>query len=159
MVSASMRAYRDGPDTMDERRQLVVDVLNSTPLAGRVGHGEVIGLGEGLALWFGADFNRANALLRKAGDGDANLPEAGAAFRQVLALLIAQRRPSFYLRGGRAELEALTASYLRLMADAGVISMSLRDAALRAPLNFADRSEEHTSELQSIMRISYAVFC
>src|SRR3546814_8471740 len=72
------------------------------------------------------------------GDGDANLPEAGAAFRQVLALLIAQRRPSFYLRGGRAELEALTASYLRLMADAGVISMSLRDAALRAPLNFAD---------------------
>src|SRR3546814_18498878 len=95
-------------------------------------------LGEGLALWFGADFNRANALLRKAGDGDANLPEAGAAFRQVLALLIAQRRPSFYLRGGRAELEALTASYLRLMADAGVISMSLRDAALRAPLNFAD---------------------
>src|SRR3546814_6436390 len=31
----------------------------------------------------------------------------------------------------------------------------------RAPLSFiiADRSEEHTSELQSLMRISYAVFC
>src|SRR3546814_15449212 len=84
MVSASMRAYRDGPDTMDERRQLVVDVLNSTPLAGRVGHGEVIGLGEGLALWFGADFNRANALLRKAGDGDANLHEAGADSESVV---------------------------------------------------------------------------
>src|SRR3546814_2647829 len=26
-------------------------------------------------------------------------------------------------------------------------------------LKFADRSEEHTSELQSLMRISYAVFC
>src|SRR3546814_9999534 len=25
--------------------------------------------------------------------------------------------------------------------------------------NIADRSEEHTSELQSLMRISYAVFC
>src|SRR3546814_4171979 len=25
--------------------------------------------------------------------------------------------------------------------------------------NFASRSEEHTSELQSLMRISYAVFC
>src|SRR3546814_6413283 len=24
---------------------------------------------------------------------------------------------------------------------------------------FADRSEEHTSEIQSLMRISYAVFC
>src|SRR3546814_4480927 len=26
-------------------------------------------------------------------------------------------------------------------------------------LGFTDRSEEHTSELQSLMRISYAVFC
>src|SRR3546814_4191095 len=29
----------------------------------------------------------------------------------------------------------------------------------RNPLNPALRSEEHTSELQSLMRISYAVFC
>src|SRR3546814_5262169 len=28
-----------------------------------------------------------------------------------------------------------------------------------AELNFFKRSEEHTSELQSLMRISYAVFC
>src|SRR3546814_1933589 len=27
------------------------------------------------------------------------------------------------------------------------------------PLKFTKRSEEHTSELQSLMRISYAVFC
>src|SRR3546814_2141607 len=27
------------------------------------------------------------------------------------------------------------------------------------PGDFAERSEEHTSELQSLMRISYAVFC
>src|SRR3546814_5927349 len=31
-----------------------------------------------------------------------------------------------------------------------------RDADAQAP---GDRSEEHTSELQSLMRISYAVFC
>src|SRR3546814_1068684 len=29
----------------------------------------------------------------------------------------------------------------------------------RKPLPFGCRSEEHTSELQSLMRISYAVFC
>src|SRR3546814_3201894 len=28
-----------------------------------------------------------------------------------------------------------------------------------APIKSRDRSEEHTSELQSLMRISYAVFC
>src|SRR3546814_6022062 len=30
---------------------------------------------------------------------------------------------------------------------------------LQAEIALADRSEEHTSELQSLMRISYAVFC
>src|SRR3546814_8911510 len=35
-----------------------------------------------------------------------------------------------------------------------------RDILLAQRLQpFADRSEEHTSELQSLMRISYAVFC
>src|SRR3546814_1854019 len=32
-------------------------------------------------------------------------------------------------------------------------------AGQRDPAERADRSEEHTSELQSLMRISYAVFC
>src|SRR3546814_3697660 len=32
-------------------------------------------------------------------------------------------------------------------------------AAQRPDLTIAVRSEEHTSELQSLMRISYAVFC
>src|SRR3546814_8760685 len=34
-----------------------------------------------------------------------------------------------------------------------------RRRARRPPLQDARRSEEHTSELQSLMRISYAVFC
>src|SRR3546814_10502968 len=37
---------------------------------------------------------------------------------------------------------------------AGIMS-----GAMRAPMTGALRSEEHTSELQSLMRISYAVFC
>src|SRR3546814_6334284 len=40
----------------------------------------------------------------------------------------------------------------------GAESLRLRErAAVRSVL--IDRSEEHTSELQSLMRISYAVFC
>src|SRR3546814_3688281 len=34
-----------------------------------------------------------------------------------------------------------------------------RDMAGRGALAWEARSEEHTSELQSLMRISYAVFC
>src|SRR3546814_2787275 len=40
---------------------------------------------------------------------------------------------------------------------AGVNSEGFRTAVL--PKASAGRSEEHTSELQSLMRISYAVFC
>src|SRR3546814_6732200 len=34
-----------------------------------------------------------------------------------------------------------------------------RDAAIPGAMRVCRRSEEHTSELQSLMRISYAVFC
>src|SRR3546814_7431837 len=36
---------------------------------------------------------------------------------------------------------------------------TIDDGFPRAELEAAGRSEEHTSELQSLMRISYAVFC
>src|SRR3546814_1498480 len=35
----------------------------------------------------------------------------------------------------------------------------LRELLFRAGYSMVERSEEHTSELQSLMRISYAVFC
>src|SRR3546814_6851198 len=38
------------------------------------------------------------------------------------------------------------------------VSANLAEAGYRAAA-FSGRSEEHTSELQSLMRISYAVFC
>src|SRR3546814_8072079 len=40
-----------------------------------------------------------------------------------------------------------------------VRAMMQRDGCDRAMLRQGDRSEEHTSELQSLMRFSYAVFC
>src|SRR3546814_2589297 len=36
---------------------------------------------------------------------------------------------------------------------------AINEGALPAPYDSKGRSEEHTSELQSLMRISYAVFC
>src|SRR3546814_4747402 len=48
-----------------------------------------------------------------------------------------------------------------LCVDSGLrtISMASADSLLRCPVSQQERSEEHTSELQSLMRISYAVFC
>src|SRR3546814_3714616 len=43
----------------------------------------------------------------------------------------------------------------RIMLEEGLLGDPLPDAAFALHI----RSEEHTSELQSLMRISYAVFC
>src|SRR3546814_7293490 len=48
------------------------------------------------------------------------------------------------------------------VADAGALAASLAASIKAGDLGAGDmiiRSEEHTSELQSLMRISYAVFC
>src|SRR3546814_8638640 len=47
--------------------------------------------------------------------------------------------------------------WVGLCADLAIDALDLAGQWL--PLSAARRSEEHTSELQSLMRISYAVFC
>lgn len=141
MFSASVRAYRDGPDTLAARQAIVRDYLNSVPLSAVPGHGEVHGLAEGLRVWFGAEFNQVNQVLA---DTSAPSAQRGLALRQVLALIIAQRRPSYYLIKGRAELGQLTDSHLRLLAHNGVIDAALLQAALKAPLTYRDWLQQPT---------------
>ncbi|WP_144152292.1 transglycosylase domain-containing protein [Paraburkholderia sp. BCC1885] len=133
IASASVRAYLNGPQTMPARREIVVQYLNSVPLSAQPGIGEINGLGDGLAAWYGRDFNEVNAILSAPASAD-NLTEQALAFRQVLSLMIAQRAPSYFLHHGYGELERMTDSYLRLLATGGVISTSLRDAALSAQI-------------------------
>src|SRR3546814_2833661 len=52
------------------------------------------------------------------------------------------------------------ASQLRAVRGQGLFDRSARQRGRKDhPQPVAERSEEHTSELQSLMRISYAVFC
>ncbi|MBS0551289.1 MAG: transglycosylase domain-containing protein, partial [Proteobacteria bacterium] len=139
MVSASVRAYRNGEETLPVRRELLLDYLNTVPLSAAPGHGEVNGLGDGLWVWFGADFDKVNALLSAPPGDGSTLAAQGRALRQVVALMIAHRRPSFYLsRSGRDDLAQLTDSYVRLLAEARLVAPALRDAALAEPLKFRD---------------------
>lgn len=138
MISASVRAYQSGPQTLAARENIVRDYLNSVPLSAAPGHGEVHGLADGLRIWFGADFARVNLLLDPARSPEATPEERGLALRQVLALMIAQRRPSYYLEQGRNDLAELTDSHIRLLAGGGLIDSTLRDAALSQPLNYRD---------------------
>jgi membrane peptidoglycan carboxypeptidase len=142
MISASVRAYQHGPETLEARQRIVRDYLNSVPLSAAPGHGEVHGLADGLRIWYGADFERSNALLDPRRSPDASLAERGLALRQMLSLMIAQRRPSYYLAQGRRDMEALTESHIRLLASGGLIDADLRDAALTQKLQYRDWQQE-----------------
>jgi membrane peptidoglycan carboxypeptidase len=131
MGSASLRAYMYGRNTLETRRLITMHYINSIPLAALRGYGEVNGLGDGLWAWYGADFEDVNQKLNAL----AHLPSGAdptpyaEAYKQVLSLFIAHRRPSFYLIAGLKELNALTNIHLDLLANEGIITGSLRDAA------------------------------
>ncbi|MDQ2802665.1 MAG: transglycosylase domain-containing protein [Pseudomonadota bacterium] len=155
MLSAALRAYRDGPETLEARRRVVTTYLNSTPLASRPGYGEVTGIGDGLQAWFGTDLAEANQVLKSPTETPAALARKAEIYRQVLSLLLAERRPTDYLRADGTPLQSLANHYLRRLADAGVIDAKLRDAALRArprvrpePPSFSYRGDKATDALR-----------
>ncbi|HAL68442.1 MAG TPA: glycosyl transferase family 51, partial [Pseudomonas sp.] len=130
MISASVRAYQGGPDTTEARQRIVRDYLNSVPLSAVPGHGEVHGMAEGLRVWYGADFEHVNRALNDTATDAQSLAARGLALRQVLSLMIAQRRPSHYLSKGRVELAELTDAHVRVLAANQIIPQALADAAL-----------------------------
>jgi membrane peptidoglycan carboxypeptidase len=133
MVSASLRSYQDGPDTTKARRKIVIDYLNTVPLSAKPGYGEVNGIGDGMWVWYGREFAEVNRLLA----GPLDKPDADTAlvFKEALSLMIAQRRPSYYLGDGAADLEILANSHLRILAQDGAITPAMRDMALLQKLH------------------------
>jgi membrane peptidoglycan carboxypeptidase len=131
MASATLRAYQYGEDTTQARRQIVVDYLNTVPLSAKIGYGEVNGIGDGMWVWYGRSFDE----VKRALGGKITTPDAALVYKEALSLMIAQRRPAHYLGAGADDLEQLTNTHLRVLAQAGVITPTLRDAALRVRLN------------------------
>ncbi|SJM89597.1 Membrane carboxypeptidase [Crenothrix polyspora] len=164
MSSASIRAYLLGPNTLEMRREIAHAYLNSMPLAATPKVGEVHGLGDGLDAWFSADFAEVNRLL----SADALkateqiTPQQAQAYRQVLSILLSQRRPSYLLGRGYNALQTLADSYLRLLASQGVISTALRDAALKVKTVRLPHSDKVTGQFmvekktQSVLRTRLA---
>jgi membrane peptidoglycan carboxypeptidase len=138
MVSAALRAYRQGEHNLPVRRQIVLDYLNTVPLAAAPRHGEVHGLGDGLWVWFGTDFTTAWHAMLRARDPQPPGPGQAQILRQVVALMVAHRRPAWYLFNGRDELDSSTDAHLRLLRGGGIISREWRDAALAERLVFRD---------------------
>jgi len=145
MGTASLRAYLNGPNTLEMRRETVTAYLNTVPLAAAPGYGEVNGIGDGMWAWYGLDFDEVNRILAEPPRGK-DAAYAGM-LKHALSLIVAERRPSYYLAANRKALDALTDDHLDLLASAGLISRELADQAkqieLRTPRQRVDPPPPH----------------
>ena len=134
VVTASLRIYQEDERTLDAQKQIILRYINSFPLGGYPGVGEIHGFGDGLWTWYGMDVGTLQTHLAHSTSTDpALLAQAGLSFKQGLSLLLALRRPAYYLQDIHA-LNEKTNLYLRLLSDAGVLSQALRDIGLHTPL-------------------------
>lgn len=151
MGSASLRAYLDGENTLPTRQRIVRDYLNTVPLAAAPKFGEVNGVGDGLWAWFGLDFKDANAALWRL-EKTPDDAEGASAFKHALSLLVAERKPTYYLMKDRAALDRYTNVHLDLLTDAGLITPALRDAALKVKLRGPELRVEPTPPLFALQK-------
>src|SRR3546814_8642261 len=86
----------------------------------------------------------------------------GRSVRVLIPFVLRSHRPLLSAVTTRSARARFLFSVVPLEAHAGLVGASAGHLAfqgdVRRQLDF-HRSEEHTSELQSLMRISYAVFC
>jgi membrane peptidoglycan carboxypeptidase len=136
IASASLRVYMDGADTRENRKKIVLDYFNSTPLGARPGFGEVNSIGDGLWAWFGMDLADVTTALNLPEDDPDSLRTKAKAYRAALGLILAQRRPSYYLSADHTALDDLTDATLNRLGSVGVISPELRKAAHDASFKF-----------------------
>jgi membrane peptidoglycan carboxypeptidase len=132
VIAASLKAYRDGKNTRAWRERIIVDYLNTVPLAAAPGYGEIHGLGEGLYAWFGMPLRDVVKALNTPGITSAKLK----AYKQVLTLLVSVRAPSVFLVEERASLEEKVGQFTRLLARGGVIDSEMASALHETPITF-----------------------
>jgi membrane peptidoglycan carboxypeptidase len=134
ITAASLNAYRTGPNTTKQGHEVVLDYLNTLPLAATPDYGEVSGLMDGLRVWFGLDPAKVWKGLQSPD------PEVRAAsYTPVLALLCAAQAPTQFLRHDHDALERRVHAYGRLFAVAGVIDPELAHQVGATPLEFVTR--------------------
>ena len=154
MGTASLRAYLDGPNTLPMRRKTVMAYLNTVPLAAAPRIGEVNGVGDGLWAWYGLAFDEINHTLSgkpsarnpayALKDSDplrakARVESYASALKHALSLIVAERRPSYYLASNRKALDALTDDHLDLLAGASIITPELAKLAKKVKLRGTDQ--------------------
>ena len=147
IVAASLKVYQEGPDTRSARKKIILNYINTMPLAAVPSYGEIYGLGEGLNAWFNVDAQTAARNLATI----TNDPQKAELYRQILMLFCAVRAPSYYLIKNPAALERRTLNYLHSMENEKLIDPQFATLVSRTPVSFA-RGRHPSFHISAAMR-------
>ncbi|MCP4113635.1 MAG: glycosyl transferase family 51 [Desulfobacteraceae bacterium] len=140
MAAATLKVYKHGSDTRTARHEIILDYINTMPLAAVPGHGEIYGMGHGLYSWFGLNLWELSQSL--ASDGAD--PLKSLRFKQALTLLCAVRGPTYYIMVNRAALEKRVSNYITLLEKEGIVSTEFASVLQKTKVVFS--SPEYPSE-------------
>lgn len=140
MTDASLKVYQNGPDTREERRQIILDYLNSIPLAAAPGYGELHGIGNGLNAWFDIDLFDAQKALALPDSS----PEKAKVFKHMLALLCSVKAPSYYLVQNHSALQTRANFYAQMLANIQAIPQDFAQNVIAAQLSFSTHPPKYS---------------
>jgi len=140
MTDASLKVYQNGQDTREKRRQIVLDYLNSIPLAAAPGYGEIHGIGNGFQAWFGTGLTEVQKKLSLPN----NNPEKAKTFKNTLALLCSVKAPSYYLVQNHEALEKRTDFFAQLLAKLQIIPVDFAGQVVSQPISFSVRVPQYS---------------
>ncbi len=143
MTAATLRVYKQGSDTRSARHKIILDYINTMPLAAVPRHGEIYGMGQGLYSWFGLNLWEVSQALASDDSDSAKAMR----FKQALTLLCAVRGPSYYIIVNRGALERRVSSYIILLEKDGIISKDFASVLQKTQVVFSP--PEYASEPMS----------
>ncbi|MDM8523657.1 transglycosylase domain-containing protein [Desulfococcaceae bacterium HSG8] len=147
MTAASLRVYKEGSDTRSARRKIILDYINTAPLAAVPSYGEIYGIGEGFYAWFGMNLDDVCQALFSPEPDEAKVQT----FKRALTLLCSVRAPSYYIIHNYPALEKRVAGYIQLFEKEGIIDKDFADRLRQTPVVFS-HIRQISAPMSSAMR-------
>lgn len=120
LISASLRAYQDGPTTYEARKKIILKYFNTMPLGASPNFGEVYGYGEALKAFYGVELADEITVLNQLFQTDQLYSEEQlAALNRALQLIISVRNPSYLSKPEK--LKELKTIYVKILVENNII--------------------------------------
>lgn len=122
IASASLRVYKDSRSTLNQRKKILLDYINSVPLGAANYYGEVRGLAEGLSIIYNVNLNSEIEVLNTITNKNPYNRQQLESLNRLMQLILSIRNPNF-LKNPQ-ELKYLKQVYVQTLIKQNILNSS-----------------------------------